>query len=143
MTKEQAGIQKVLKSCFLSIKAIDPDTGDNEKKAAWGLLYQKAYEIWRGKNLFLPETLLEDGGVLDGAGTALFYIPTVPRTEDYDPEDYNWTKIPKFEYKEVKIDVDTFFKVQRKIDDGDALRMKNRFASGNYEGVANFVLVIA
>lgn len=64
-----------IKRVAYSLQAIDPETGDNEKKAALAALYKKAYEVWRAENLFLPEKLLEDGGILAGGNTALFYIP--------------------------------------------------------------------
>lgn len=86
----QDEILSIKRVAAYSLKAIDPVTGDNEKKAALAALYYKAYEVFRGENLFLPEQLLEEGGILDGASTALFYLPTIrqAKTEDYDPESF-------------------------------------------------------
>jgi len=85
------------------LKAIDAN-GNIVGPAALAIVYQKAYSFWTprppdggsvlrtrrpgaSKNLFAPRQLLTESGQLNGAASALYYIPSIPKTEEYDPLD--------------------------------------------------------
>jgi hypothetical protein len=57
-----------------------------KEKAALAVHCMKAFEVFKASNLFLPQTLLFEGGIADGAASFVYYMPSVPRTTNYDPE---------------------------------------------------------
>ncbi len=76
--------------------------------------------------------------VFQSKAGAIFHIPSVPETTDYDPFDWNWSKIPGFAARSVQLDLNGAFKVQVKRTQGDMMRLFNLYQQGNYESVVGF-----
>jgi len=134
--QEQTLMLKRVASEFL--KVVDPISGKITNFAPLGFAFEKALAIWRAKNLFAPLKILEDGGTLSDVATAIFHIPTVPKTTDYDWKDWNWEKIPGFAARTVQLDLDGSYRIRLKRTWGDMRRLHNLYKSGDYASVAGF-----
>jgi hypothetical protein len=69
----------------LFVNNIGPD-GTITGPAPLAIAFQKAYSYWISDNHFIPRTLLtESGTLMEGHKSAIYYLPTLPKTEPYDP----------------------------------------------------------
>jgi hypothetical protein len=140
MAQSQQDILTLKRIASDFIGVIDPETGDidTDKRAALGIYFMKAFETFLGENIFLPQKLLSEGGIADGAASFVYYLSSVPKTTDYDPEDWNWHKIPPFNARDLRLDITGRLKVQAARDLQDMRRLAQAFRSGNYEMIVSF-----
>jgi hypothetical protein len=82
--------------------------------------------------------MLGESGILAGAAKAIYNLPSVPMTTDYDPYDWSYNNFQKFGSREITLDLTGSFSVKRFLSMRDLQRQYQEFKAGNYAKVADY-----
>jgi len=82
--------------------------------------------------------MLGESGILSGAAKAIYNLPSVSMTTDYDPHDWSYNAFQKFGAREISLDLTGSFSIKRFLSRRDLIRQYQEYKSGNYTTFNDF-----